>query len=229
VRTFTSVDLGEVFTRQVSKVEYSMNTFWLAVLLLCSECDAYVGAGGLAHVTRPVAMSAVLHLEEPCSTVDLTARWAGEGSGLDVDGTDAIMHASMDEAPKLAHSIAIALDEALESSAGLPVVISEIDSMDLRDACLRALHISESAWGEAVLSRRDFGLLFSGAVYAEDGFTNPADGIDPTVIDAIEVLADELDDQFELRLQASQRVTPVMYGGRVPDGSIVGVLARTRP
>uniref|UniRef100_A0A7S4JU90 Uncharacterized protein n=1 Tax=Prymnesium polylepis TaxID=72548 RepID=A0A7S4JU90_9EUKA len=162
--------------------------------------------------------------------------------------------ASMDEAPKLSHSIAIALDEALDSAmlpaqtaAGLAtILISDAEYMDACEACLQALGVPSTEWHSATLTPRDFDALrhlgfYSGgdkrnnddtSIMLIDGSRVAGLKLPPGgqgMLDATAELADSLDDGFELcAFTGALPTSPdrlIVYGGRAPDGCIVGILA----
>ena len=169
-------------------------------------------------------MRPALHVCEPSSSTELNKYLDGRRCDLTV---------SFDEAPKLAHSIAIELDEALDSAmlsyngggetVGLTVIISEVEDMEVAEACLSALG---SPAGAALLPRdfdqdRLVGFSYNHEQAAE--LQAPRDGLQP-ILDATAVLADELDEHFEFSVSTRKDPGVVLYGGRAPDGCIIGVL-----
>ena len=149
--------------------------------------------------------------------------------------------ASFDEAPKLSHSLAIELDEALNGEPlGQAIILSEVEHMEVMDACLSALGSPETA----TITARDFdadrlsGFLCSGSerpsvptvtlINGEKvaGLQSQPDELQ-AVLDATACLADELEEHFEFRASGvapRDDPAPIIYGGRAPDGCIVGVL-----
>ena len=191
---------------------------------------------------KPASMSAVgLHVYEPDASSELTQYLEKRRTPLP---------SSFDEAPKLAHSIAIELDEALDGeplrlldgakSIGLTFIISEAEGLDASEACLSALGAPESA----AISSRDFdadrltGFCCSGAPGSDTEAPSitlisgervaglqAAPGALQAIRDATAVLADELEQHFEFTVtDQSGALAPVVYGGRAPDGCIVGVI-----
>lgn len=201
-------------------------------------------------------MSAVLHVYEPDSSS------ASELSSY-LDSRRRALASSFDEAPKLAHSIALELEEALDGEAlvladgfrsiGLTCIISEAEDMDPLEACLSALG---GAPDGASCTHRDYdddrltGFCCGGS---DDGGEPPASGVAGSavtlihgeriaglqtpatramqaILDATAVLADELDEHFEFTTTNNNGDgtagggAPVIFGGRAPDGCIVGVL-----
>ena len=186
------------------------------------------------------ALVVPLHLSDPRASPELTSYLEQRRCNLPLP---------FDDAPKLAHSIAIELEDALDSAQlpigtsrvfGLTIIISEVDDMDAAEACLSAFGFPESA----TLSDRDFEKLrMRGMCAGEDAGEDAGDddttltlisgekiaGFRPApdelqqVLDATAVLADELDEHFEFSV-SGPGCCPIVYGGRAPDGCIVGVL-----
>ena len=186
------------------------------------------------HRSGPVSMSVVLHVYEPLTSSELCQY-------LDAQHCD--LAVSFDEAPKLSHSIAIELDEALDAadlgdgSMGTTIIISEAEDMHVGEACLSALGCPE----ESIVVSRDYdqhrlvGFCCSPDADPGDSLTlingERTAGFGSTpgewrpILDATAVLADELDEHFEFTAtDARQDVVVAVYGGRAPDGCIVGVL-----
>lgn len=224
---------------------YSM----ISSLLLVPAAAAFSGFGSAA--TRRAAakahsphMSAMLHLYDPDSASDIATY---------LDERRCPLATSFDEAPKLAHAIALELDEALDGevlllpggiqSIGLTCIISEAEDMSPLEACLSALG---GAPESATVTPRDFAedrltgfcdgsdgepLLIGSTVTLINGeriagLQDPATRALQAIRDATGVMADELLEHFEFVTAATGRggLTPVVYGGRAADGCIVGVL-----
>lgn len=166
-------------------------------------------------------MRPALHVYEPSSSTELNKY---------LDGRRCDLAVSFDEAPKLAHSIAIELDDALDSAmlsgnggektVGMTVIISEVEDMEVAQACLSALG---SPAGAALLPRdfdqdRQVGFCYNG-----EHVTELQAPLQP-ILDATAVLADELDEHFEFSVSTRKDPGVVLYGGRAPDGCIIGVL-----
>ena len=105
-------------------------------------------------------------------------------------------------------------------TVGLTVIISEVEDMEVAEACLSALG---SPAGAALLPRdfdqdRLVGFCYNHEQAAE--LQAPRDAI----LDATAVLADELDEHFEFSVSTRKDPGVVLYGGRAPDGCIIGVL-----
>ena len=179
-----------------------------------------IRAGSGLRLGRPL-MRPVLHVYDPSSSTELN---------IYLDGKRCELAVSFDEAPKLAHSIAIELDDALDSAmltdggdtVGLTVIISDAEDMEVAEACLSALG---SPAGAAILPRnfgqdRDVGFCCNSET-AE--LQAPRDCLQP-ILDATAVLADELDEHFEFSVSTRKEPGVVLYGGRAPDGCIIGVL-----
>ena len=187
--------------------------------------------GSAMRVTLP-DMSAVLHVYDPDSSTQLS-------SYLDRRRCD--LAATFDEAPKLAHSIAIDLDDALDSadlddgSIGTTFIISEADDLGVGEACLSVLGHPDGA----IMEMRDFAdhrlvgfccspdadlegsmRLINGELVA--GFQSMT--VSQPLLDATAILANELDEHFELTVVADRNPKVAVYGGRAADGCIVGVL-----
>lgn len=192
-----------------------------------------------------VSMSAVLHVYEPEASTELSDY---------LDKKRCPLASSFDEAPKLAHSIALELDDALDGeplllsdgvrAIGLTVIISEADGMDPLEACLSALGGAPSG---ATVTLRDFNADRLTGFCCSSSDANPKalstltlvsgeripgllpapDGLQP-ILDATAILADELEEHFEFASsngdQMGSDLSPIVYGGRAPDGCIVGVL-----
>ena len=113
----------------------------------------------------------------------------------------------------------------------------------MREACLQALGVPKAAWPLATLTPRDYEALQHIGFYAGDaerldsthitlldgsrvpGLLGPPGG--QGIIDATAELA-ALDNGFELSVFSSTLPSAarlVVYGGRAPDGCLVGVLA----
>ena len=206
----------------------------LLVLSMCAGAAFYNADLGLAvRAASRVQMSAVLHTYDPGASTGLSAY---------LEKRRCELATSFDEAPKLAHSIAIELDEALDSatfgdfSTGLTILISEADDIDVGEACLSALGCPQ---GASVSScdynqHRLVGFCCSADTDLEGasltlingeriaGFQPPPAELQP-ILEATAVLADELEEHFVFQsVSADQSI--VVYGGRAPDGCIVGVL-----
>ena len=203
------------------------------VLLTTATAALHIGHSPVRHVSvSTITMKSLLHVYDPDSSTALSAY---------LDKRRCEPAASFDEAPKLAHSIALALDGALDSaslgggSIAQTIVISEAEDMEVGEACLRALGCPDvaSLYTRNFDEHRLVGFccspdadlaegslkLINGARVA--GFRAPPDGMQP-ILDATEVLADELEEHFELVIGADQSI--VVYGGRASDGCVVGVL-----
>ena len=206
----------------------------------------YHGSNSLRSPPRRSAavMSAALHLATVDDAEDFLL------SSMCSHSLESVL--TLDDAPKLAHSIAIDLEDALagatlpiseEGSAGITVVISEAEDLGARQACLDALRVPEAMWELATLHPRDYGALLDVGFCSRAG-TDTGDGgrcitlvngqkvqglqasrAEQAILDATAVLADELADHFEFSLNTGQD-TPglVFYGGRAVDGCLVGVL-----
>lgn len=211
----------------------------VAASCLCASAAAYVGVGVrlLPVSSRPVHMSAVLHVYEPESSSELCSY---------LERRRGAMPSPFEEAPKLSYSIALELDESLDGetlplsdgarASGLTIIISEAEDMDAMQACLSALGEPEGA----TLEPRDFdGDRLTGFCGSADGAAPPAVTLIngesvagfqaapsnlQAVLDVTAILADELEEHFEFRVTGGPGLLPVVFGGRAPDGCIVGVL-----
>ena len=214
----------------------------LMLLLLLPYCRSAAYGGFNARPAsasrRSLYMSALLHVYEPDSSSELSSYLDRKGGALPV---------SFEEAPKLSYSIAMELDESLDGetlplsggirSIGLTVIISDVEDMDAIEACLSAFGEPEAAR----LESRDFDAdRLTGFCCAADGPQLPtvtlingesvagfqaAPSNLQAILDTTATLADELEDHFEFIVSdPSLSPAPIMYGGRAPDGCLVGVL-----
>ena len=171
------------------------------------------------------AMNAVLHLFEP---EEHAARLIA-APYIDAELLGVV--ASVDEAPKLAHSLAIEVDEALgeEAVAGrlTSILISEAEDLETHEACLRALGVAEPDWQYSTLAPRDFdalrrvGFCRAGTETGKDasskddlstltllngeqvaGLVAPSNQ-QQAVLDATAALADNLEDGFALSFESA--------------------------
>ena len=88
-------------------------------------------------------MKPVLHVYEPGASTELNTY---------LDRRRCDLAVSFDEAPKLAHSIAIELDDALDcamlidgDTIMLPVILSDVEDMEVDQACLSAFEAHRRA------------------------------------------------------------------------------------
>ena len=118
--------------------EFSMLASRSVLLTTASATAAlHIGHSPVRHVSvSTITMTSRLHVYDPGSSTALSAY---------LDKRRCEPAASFDEAPKLAHSIALALDGALDSaslgggSIAQTIVISEAEDMEVGEACLSAL------------------------------------------------------------------------------------------
>jgi len=211
------------------------------VLLACAPAAAaYTGIGvRFSPVqSRSISMSAVLHVYEPDSASELSSY---------LEKKRAAMALSFEEAPKLSYSIALEVDESLDGeilpladglqSIGLTIIISEAEDMDAMEACLSALGEPEGA----TLEPRDFNEdRLTGFCSSTDAATLPTMSLIngesvagfqaapsnlQAILDVTAILADELEEHFQFSVTNEDvGLAPVVYGGRAPDGCLVGVL-----
>ena len=118
----------------------------------------------------------------------------------------------------------------LAAPTGLPDKEEILNALRIKRLALswRGEHLPSS--GLASVQPRDFALHVAGFAYTMEELAQPGGPADiddededwVKMIAATEVMADVLSYQFVFELDA--KVTPVIYGDRAPDGSIVGVL-----
>uniref|UniRef100_A0A7S4RVG0 WGR domain-containing protein n=1 Tax=Alexandrium monilatum TaxID=311494 RepID=A0A7S4RVG0_9DINO len=160
----------------------------------------------------------------------------------------AVLHGTMEEAPEAAKEVATALHEAMprleetyvvpssESSDGGEVVVVSSPGADVKLACLKALGIRESLLEAASKSASVKSADWSKSRYGfnRDPDDDPEIGEDDdeesradfaAVLKGTKIMAERLEQHFELNFRPDWSVAPVLYGGRAKDGSIVGILS----
>jgi hypothetical protein len=200
-----------------------------------------IGLRGMTHSCSSLLSMGILHVYDPGASRELDAY-------LETHRCE--QTEPFDSAPKLAHSIALELEEALDAAklpipgapTGTVVLLSEVDDIGTAEACLAALGMPNGV----TLVTRDFNALRDVGFCGETdsavataltlingesvpGLRNSPNACSGALFDATTVLADELDEHFEFSVEATavdgrDVVVPVLYGGRSPDGCIVGVL-----
>lgn len=152
-------------------------------------------------------------------------------------------HRPMSAAPPAVQAVATQIQTALAGATlpagesdtkGVVVAIPMSQAADTKAACLAALGVKEAVagrqiWADATITARDWAASFGDAVgccFASDAFEadDEPDADRRKVLDATLVMATELTDHFELNFSDDVVCAPVLYGGRLNGGSIIGVL-----
>ncbi|CAE8597154.1 unnamed protein product [Polarella glacialis] len=189
----------------------------------------------------------LLHVFRPCSARELSERrgcgfgfkWLVGGSGEGHIVADHVQHSGMDSAPQAGKEVATAMATVAPNLENIIVLHSESQEsgeilvisnpgQDPKQACISALALldRDPEMGESSPNIHEHATLVSKDwnEHLERGFSC-MDEAEGSLLAITKIMADSLEQHFEVSFEDEVVTAPVFYGGYASDGSIVGVLS----